>query len=145
LLRAAYEFAATYDAHLDLLHVIEMPLFVGIYSGLVTANDLVPDVKEQSLARLKNLWAQVDSADVQAVLHIEEGSAAASIVDFAVQRRADLIVIASQGRSGIARFLIGSVAERVVRTAPCPVLTIKTLPAGTAGGQAPVDRRQAVQ
>lgn len=125
LLHTAQTLAVAYGAQLDLLHVIEAPLFVGIYSGLVTANDLMPEVGKHALARLQHLWEQEGSEEVQAKLHIEEGHAAAHIVDFAERVGSDLVVIASQGRSGIAHFLIGSVAERVVRAAPCPVLIVK--------------------
>jgi universal stress protein A len=49
---------------------------------------------------------------------------AQAIVDYAVECGADLIVLGTHGRSGVSRMLMGSVAERVVRTAPCPVLTV---------------------
>jgi nucleotide-binding universal stress UspA family protein len=125
LLRVAHAMAVAYGAQLDLLHVGEMPLFVGIYSGILTANDLVPEFDKHALAKLQHLWEEVGGEEVQAKLHVEEGHAAAHIVDFAARFGVDLIVIASQGRSGIERFLIGSVAERVVRSATCPVLIFK--------------------
>jgi nucleotide-binding universal stress UspA family protein len=49
---------------------------------------------------------------------------ASAIVSYAASGRIDLIVIGTHGRGGMARLLLGSVAERVVRTAPCPVLTV---------------------
>lgn len=55
---------------------------------------------------------------------VGEGPAAAAIVAAAKRHRAQLIVVGTHGRSGVRRLLIGSVAERVVRTAPCPVLTV---------------------
>ena len=125
LLRVAHAMAVAYGAQLDLLHVGEMPLFVGIYSGILTANDLVPELDKHALAKLQHLWEEVGGEEVQAKVHVEEGHAAAHIVDFAARFGIDLIVIASQGRSGIERFLIGSVAERVVRSATCPVLIFK--------------------
>jgi nucleotide-binding universal stress UspA family protein len=53
-------------------------------------------------------------------------SAAAAIVDYAKDARIDLIVLGTHGRGGMTHLLMGSVAERVVRTAPCPVLTVRT-------------------
>ena len=50
---------------------------------------------------------------------------AAAIVDYAKDKRIDLIVAGTHGRGGVARLLLGSVTERVVRTAPCPVLTVR--------------------
>jgi nucleotide-binding universal stress UspA family protein len=125
LLRSAQALAIAYGAQLDLLHVIEQPLFIGMLSGVMTANDLVPNIAKRAENELQRLWEQVDGGDIRAKLHVEEGHAAAHITDFAARFGTDLIVIASQGRSGIEHFLIGSVAERVVRTARCPVLTLK--------------------
>jgi K+-sensing histidine kinase KdpD len=55
---------------------------------------------------------------------VESGAPAAEIVRYAERNRIDLIVVGTHGRSGVTRALLGSVAERVVRTAPCPVLTV---------------------
>lgn len=56
---------------------------------------------------------------------IKEGDEASAIVDTAVEEEVDLIVMASHGRSGFSRWVLGSVAERVLRTAPCPVLLMR--------------------
>lgn len=56
---------------------------------------------------------------------IEAGDPAATIIDYAEQQKMDLIVMPSRGRSGISRFFMGSIAERVVRFAHCPVLVLK--------------------
>jgi universal stress protein A len=53
------------------------------------------------------------------------GRPSAAIVQDAKTRQADLIVMATHGRGGFAHFVLGSVAERVLRTAPCPVLTVR--------------------
>ena len=58
-------------------------------------------------------------------IEVRLGDPSTEIVDFAKDIAADLIVLPSHGRKGISRFLIGSVAERVVRLSPCPVLVIK--------------------
>lgn len=130
MLRVACALAESFEAQLDLLHVVEMPLFVGIYSGVLTAGDFVPDLRERSHEKLQRLWEQVHAEGVVAKLHVEEGHATARIIDFAARCGTDLIVIASQGRSGLERFLIGSVTERVVRFAECPVLTFRPVSAG---------------
>ncbi|NUN70052.1 MAG: universal stress protein [Bacteroidetes bacterium] len=57
---------------------------------------------------------------------ITEGNAAQSIVQYANQNSVDMIVMSTHGRTGIQHVLLGSVAERVVRTAHCPVLTVKS-------------------
>jgi nucleotide-binding universal stress UspA family protein len=60
----------------------------------------------------------------RAVLEVSD-SPAEAIADYARQERIDLIVMGTHGRSAVAQLLVGSVAERVVRTAPCPVLTVR--------------------
>jgi universal stress protein A len=60
------------------------------------------------------------------------GSPVESIVSYAVDQRVDLIVIATHGRTGLSHVLLGSVAERIVREAPCPVLTIRDRHRGPA-------------
>ena len=62
--------------------------------------------------------------DVESV--VREGYAATAIVEEAAEINADLIVIGTHGLSGIKHMLLGSIAERVVQKAPCPVLTVKT-------------------
>ena len=66
--------------------------------------------------------------DVEVEPRLVEGEPADTIVNLARERGADLIVIGSHGRTGLSRLLMGSVAEHVVRTAGCPVLTVKSLP-----------------
>jgi universal stress protein A len=72
-------------------------------------------------------------SDVEVTTAIEFGSPAARIVDYARRHGVDLIVVGTHGRTGVSRALLGSVAERVVRTAPCPVLTVpQSAPASAA-------------
>jgi universal stress protein A len=65
------------------------------------------------------------SAGRRAVRAVAEGSPKVEIVRYARKQEIDLIVLATHGRSGLAHVLIGSVAENVVRTAPCAVLTVR--------------------
>ncbi len=71
--------------------------------------------------------------DVRVEHRLEEGDAARVILEVARELHAGLIVMATHGRTGLRHLLMGSVAEQVVRQAPCPVLTVKT-PAAEAGG-----------
>ncbi|MGD1973899.1 MAG: universal stress protein [Desulfobacterales bacterium] len=64
-------------------------------------------------------------AEMQVRIFVIHGKPAHEIVSLAAQEKADIIVIATQGESGWQRFVLGSVAERVVRHAECPVLTIR--------------------
>jgi universal stress protein A len=82
---------------------------------------------EEARNQLKGMAAQITDLPVET--HVMMGDAGPAIVATAKERQADLIVMGTHGRSGLSRLLMGSVAEAVLRHAPCPVLTIK---AGTA-------------
>ena len=69
---------------------------------------------------------ETKGADVTAELHVIEGHAAKDIINFASTHDSDLIVMPTHGLTGIEHFLLGSVAEKVVRQAPCPVFTVKS-------------------
>lgn len=70
-------------------------------------------------------WVKEIAQGVNLETFILSGRPAHEITEFAEQKNVDLIVVGTQGKSGIERFLLGSVADEVIRTAVCPVLTIK--------------------
>lgn len=78
---------------------------------------------DESRRQLKSLADSI--ADIPVEQRLVVGSPGHSIVDVAKECRADLIVMGTHGRSGLSRLILGSVAEHVLRHAPCPVLTIK--------------------
>jgi nucleotide-binding universal stress UspA family protein len=80
--------------------------------------------EEYGLTELFARLAQDLGPSVPIVVASQRGDAAEEIVSYAKQRAVDLIVLGTHGRTGVTRALLGSVAERVVRTAPCPVLTV---------------------
>ncbi len=123
----ALEMARSYDAHLDLLHVVELPIYPAFYYPGQTPG--VPWDPAEILARtrreLEDLWRTTAAgSDRKAQMHVLEGRPATDITAFAEERGSDLIVLATQGLTGLPRLLLGSVAERVVRLASCPVLTV---------------------
>jgi nucleotide-binding universal stress UspA family protein len=69
------------------------------------------------------------AAKIRVEHHLREGDPATEILALAQEIGCDLIVIGTHGRTGVGRLLMGSVAEAVLRRAPCPVLTVKGLPA----------------
>lgn len=121
----AKELARQYGAALDLLHVVEpIPFPASISMGAWAFTDYIPDLRKHLQDKLEDL-ASGDGFTTE--MHIENGHAAKTITHFAEEHESDLIVMATHGLSGLARFFIGSTTERVVRTAPCPVLTIRTM------------------
>ena len=115
----------TYGAPLDLLHVVEEAAFPSAY-GVDPLSPTQPDVQERAREALEALAAEIEGAGAAVRTHVLAGYAARDIVDFASEQAADLIVMATHGRTGLQRFLIGSVTEKVVRSAPCPVFTVKS-------------------
>jgi len=71
-------------------------------------------------------WVKENAQGVNLETFILSGRPARAIAEFAEQKEVDLIVVGTQGKSGIERFLLGSVADEVIRTAGCPVLTIRS-------------------
>ena len=122
----ACELAARFDAELHLLHTLEVHLSSTPTFGM--ALDLPRYISESKQAAEKSLASVLDpkwSAGRTVVHAVVEGSPKAEIVRYARKHDIDLIVLATHGRSGLAHVIIGSVAESVVRTAPCPVLTVR--------------------
>jgi nucleotide-binding universal stress UspA family protein len=111
--------ARDYGARLIVLHVAPLPT-------LVYAEGVVPPDPELTLgaAREQLNRLTVPDANVRAERRFEQGDPAAGILRVARELPADLIVMGTHGRTGLRRLLMGSVAEQVVRQAPCPVLTV---------------------
>ena len=120
----AKDLAATYGAHLDLLHVIEETAMTAAH-GMEPIVVRVPDVEVQARQALERLAQEAGGPETPYTVHVTVGHPAHEIAAFAERHRTDLIVIATHGLTGIKRLLLGSVAERVVHRAPCPVFTVK--------------------
>jgi nucleotide-binding universal stress UspA family protein len=118
------------SAGLQLIHVVEEPYAAGAWPLDVyvpNADELVEGLiadAEQRLATLRNTAAALGLVAHTAVL---SGRPAPAIVEQAKSGRCDLIVMGTHGRTGLAHLVLGSVAEHVVRKAPCPVLTVRSL------------------
>lgn len=139
-LRLAAQLADRNSAVLDILHVIHNP-FDELYMTSITSTDpaLLDIYASESRERAKIVRATEEHAEVllkqfcrdevtglaKVQYHIRQGDPFENILDGAEDFRTDLIVLATHGRTGIKRLVIGNVAEKVVRHAPCPVLTIK--------------------
>lgn len=141
--RVAKAMARRFDAALDLLHVVEPIPFPASFSiGARSIYDYLPELRGRILKALTDL-AEGDTTSAEA--HVRHGHAAHAIVEFAAGRGTDLIVMATHGLSGWSRFLIGSVTERVVRTAPCPVLVVHiALPVSESVPAVPAEERKEV-
>lgn len=131
----AKDLAVTLGASLHLLHVFADPYALATYSPEVYA-PLPPDVRERALEDVREcLDERLDSTERQRLAGttaVVTGLTAKEIVRYATDNGMDLIVMGTHGRRGVAHLLLGSVAEHVVRTAHCPVLTVHGAPAAHA-------------
>jgi nucleotide-binding universal stress UspA family protein len=123
----ALAIATWYDSVVTVLHV--SPLMpVAAYapmSGMPPYVALTPDARQALMRSMKEFTAG-GHASVPIELEMAEGHAAAVIVDRAGEITADLLVLGTHGRSGFDRWVLGSVTEKVLRKAPCPLLTVPT-------------------
>jgi len=129
---AAAQFARLTGARVVCLHVVEPVVPAVGWAPVAEALPLadVGERLENSAAReLPKVAAGAEFAGLDVEDVIAHGEAASEIVRVAGERRVDLIVISSHGRTGLGRILFGSTAAAVVRHAPCPVLVVKP-PAG---------------
>jgi nucleotide-binding universal stress UspA family protein len=127
--------ARDHAARLVVLHVATPPPF--ITPGELQRALQGPDGYRAALeVRLR----QTHAADLAAgvAYRIEDGDPAAEILRVAREIGCDLIVMGTHGRTGLGRLLLGSVAERVLREAPCPVVTVKVPPASSLSPRASV-------
>jgi nucleotide-binding universal stress UspA family protein len=122
------EFARTFGARLDVVHVCESVITrgIGIDGFAFNYADLQRDLEA---AARRQLDARLDNEDrtmlnAKPVLLISN-SPALALVQYATDSAADLILMGTHGRGVVAHLFMGSVAERVVRLAPCPVLTVR--------------------
>jgi nucleotide-binding universal stress UspA family protein len=121
----ASHLASEHASHLILLHVYHLPVEFQQLEGAYLPPDFWANVKkeaDQSLSRYVGELRE-QGLDVEAV--VREGYPATVIVDEAEAQRADLVVIGTHGLSGLKHLLLGSIAERVVQKASCPVLAVK--------------------
>ena len=114
-------------AELLLTHVMTpvIPLMGEGYISPKAYDDMERSMRAYSQKGIDKLVAKAKAAGVRARALLLEGTAADRIVRAARSYHADVIVIGTHGRTGLARVFLGSVAERVVGTAPCPVLTVR--------------------
>jgi nucleotide-binding universal stress UspA family protein len=123
-LRHAKELALTYGAQITLLHAVEEVVYPSAY-GVEPANLPGPQVIDRVEANLAEL-ARTEVGYEHVTVEAKVGYAPSTILDYADSHEVDLVVIATHGRTGLERMLLGSVAERVVRRSPAPVFVVKS-------------------
>ena len=125
-LACAKELAARFDARLTLLHAVNDPMATGVWTPDVYV-PATPEMQDKLLRaareRLEGTLSAEERTRFGVTIEARIGGAAEIIEQFAGEQKVDLIVMGTHGRRGLSHMLLGSVAERLVRHAPCPVLT----------------------
>jgi nucleotide-binding universal stress UspA family protein len=123
----AFTVAERFGASLQLLHVLDDPfVFEGMSAEayIAEAPTLRTAMLDEARVRLRHR-ANPAKHNVTVETEVLFGHGARTIAEYALERGIDLIVMGTHGRTGVAHLLLGSVAERMVRIAPCPVLTVR--------------------
>lgn len=123
----AIDMAAREGSTLHLLHVVDEASFATAYPDgfYVELPGVRAQLSDEANARLRDMAARCAAANVEATTEVAVGRAARVIAETATARGTDVIVIGTHGRSGFAHLVLGSVTERVIRIAPCAVLTVR--------------------
>lgn len=127
-LRAAMDLAKSFGAAIHLLHAFEFPTYIGTPWGYSFPPGVFSEARVHASELLGERKGKVEAEGIAVTIQADEGSPSEVIVKAAEGLPADLIVIGTRGLTGVKHVLLGSVAERVLRHAPCPVMTVKANP-----------------
>ncbi len=127
--------ACKYQAKVTLLHVLPLPLYIymGSYkddgmNAWHLAEHILETLEEEVKQKLATVFSPAERVELEIVEKVTRGLPFDEIIQEAKKEQVDLIVMTTHGRTGAFHLLLGSVAEQVVREAPCPVLTIRKPP-----------------
>ena len=116
----AIDFAKSYGGEISVVSVVDVPA-----EFYAEAPQVVDDMIHKSKGYVEEVKEQAEASGIKAEAFVKEGEAYQAIVELAKERDVNLIVMGSHGRTGLKRLLMGSVAEKVIGYAPCPVLVTR--------------------
>lgn len=117
--------AKAHGASIDLVHALAAPWSMVTPYDVSTPTIYLEDVRQSARRSLLGAVEKAQAEGVEVQSHLSEAPAAEAIVSCAKEFESDLIVMGTHGYTGLKHVLLGSVAERTLRTAPCAVLTVK--------------------
>jgi nucleotide-binding universal stress UspA family protein len=126
ILEWAVHLAQEHGSTVILMHAYHLPVEFQQMEGAYLPAEFWTQVKSEAQKTLEGHAATIRKKGIPVEVVVAEGYPATAIEEEAARTKADLIVIGTHGRTGLKHLLLGSVAERVVQKAPCPVLTVKT-------------------
>ena len=119
----AVELAARYDATLHALSVVDVSHFRGVDAD---TSVIVDGFETEAQAAVDHVADAGAAAGVTVTTALPHGKTSETILDYVDEEKIDLVVVGTRGQHGLEQFLLGSVAERLVRTSPVPVLTVRS-------------------
>jgi nucleotide-binding universal stress UspA family protein len=120
----AMDLAQELKARITIVHAYEIPVY-GFPEGLALTAETIGRIEEATRKAMEGVIERARRPGLAIEGVLRQGPAWSEIVAAATDIKADLVVIGTHGRRGLAHALLGSVAEKVVRAAPCPVLTVR--------------------
>ena len=128
-LRVAMEIGARFEAGLLLLHVVHDPTEnPGFYVAKKAGKKVLRNMEESAREMMTGFVAQHVKEYEPIETQVIPGLPAEKIVELAQKNKVDLIAMGTRGHGGLERIMLGSVADKVIRSAPCPVLTVREAP-----------------
>ncbi len=125
-LNYAVDFAKHFNAQLFLIYVVEPVIYPPDFSmGQIAVPSIDLDMDKRAKEELENLVQKQIPKELTTKTIVKTGKPFVEIIDTASEINADIIIIATHGHSGVEHILFGSTAEKIVRKAPCPVLTLR--------------------
>jgi nucleotide-binding universal stress UspA family protein len=124
----AKHLAAAFEAELRLLHVVVEVPRPTLYDAMGLPNfvSASPAIEKEAVSAMENIYARAEGPNGPVQFDLERGLAVEEILRFTSTHHTHLLVLASHGLTGLSHLMMGSVAERVVRRANCPVFTVKS-------------------
>jgi nucleotide-binding universal stress UspA family protein len=125
-LRYGLTFASQFGAELHLVHVIEdiIPTVPEPGLAMLPTQEIMQTLRKSSEEAMAQQIARIPAGKINLVKVVREGVPFREVDTYAREAEIDLLVLGTHGRTGLSHLLLGSVAERVLRSAPCPVLTV---------------------
>jgi nucleotide-binding universal stress UspA family protein len=124
-LEAAVELAVQFGAEVDVVHAFDLPIPLVTPYEVAIPDSYLDETRNAAAQKLAAAAEEVSARGIEVRTHLREVPAAPAIAKAAEDFAADLIVMGTRGNTGLKHVLLGSVAERTLRLAPCSVLAVK--------------------
>lgn len=138
-LRTAIELAEHFDASIDVVYVWEQPYYVNpelmLYVPGGDGQSLIDYARAQAEEELEGVLTRVPDSKVPIHRRLANGRPHKKIIEIVEAEKFDLVVMGTHGRTGLTHLILGSVAEKVIRRSPAPVLTVGWKPAETEAAE----------